>query len=57
MVIMQTEDAKKRRDYLQKHGLAKVIFTHDHDDVISTQYHPKGIKGTPLSPAAQCHIY
>jgi hypothetical protein len=49
MVIMQTEDAKKRREYLQKHGLVRVIFTHDHDDVVCTQYHPKGIKGTPIA--------
>lgn len=48
MIIMQTEDAKKRRDYLEKQGLAKVIFTHDHDDVVCTQYHPKGIKGMSL---------
>jgi hypothetical protein len=49
MVIMQTENARKRRDYLQKHDLARVIFTHDHDDVACTQYHPKGIKGTPIA--------
>ncbi|KAF2825194.1 hypothetical protein CC86DRAFT_370945 [Ophiobolus disseminans] len=45
MAIMQTEDAKKRREYLEKQGLAKVIFKHDHGDVVCTQYHPKGVKG------------
>jgi hypothetical protein len=45
MIIMQTEDAKKRRDYIEARGLAKVIFKHDHSDVVCTQYHPKGIKG------------
>jgi hypothetical protein len=45
MVIMQTEDAKTRREYLKKQGLAEVIFTHDDGDVVCTQYHPKGIKG------------
>lgn len=51
MVIMQTDDAVQRRDHVEKHNLAKVIFTHDHDDVACTQYHPKGIKGT------ECAIY
>jgi hypothetical protein len=46
MIIMQTEDAKTRREYLQKKGMARVIFTHDHGDVACTQYHPKGIQGT-----------
>ena len=48
MVIMQTEDAKKRREYLEKESLARVIFTHDHGDVVCTQYHPRGIKGMSL---------
>jgi hypothetical protein len=45
MIIMQTEDAKTRREYLKKQGMARVIFTHDYGDVVCTQYHPKGIKG------------
>ena len=45
MIIMQTEDAKTRREHLEMARLAKVIFKHDHDDVVFTQYHPKGIKG------------
>ncbi|KAF2027129.1 hypothetical protein EK21DRAFT_72706 [Setomelanomma holmii] len=45
MIIMQTEDAKKRREYIEAEGLSKVTWSHDHDDVVCTQYHPKGIKG------------
>ncbi|KAH7397203.1 hypothetical protein BKA66DRAFT_508985 [Pyrenochaeta sp. MPI-SDFR-AT-0127] len=45
MIIMQTEDAKKRREYIEAAGLAKVIFGHEHDDAVCVQYHPKGIKG------------
>jgi hypothetical protein len=45
MIIMHTEDAKKRRDHIEEKELAKVIFTHEHDDVVCVQYHPKGIKG------------
>lgn len=51
MIIMQTEDAKKRRDHIEAEGLAKVIFSQEHDDIILVQYHPKGIKGVfaPMS--------
>jgi thiamine monophosphate synthase len=45
MIIMQTEDAKKRRDYIKSKGLAKVIFEHEHGGAMCVQYHPKGIKG------------
>lgn len=45
MIIMQTADAKKRREYIEAKGLGKVIFEHVHDDVVCVQYHPKGIKG------------
>jgi hypothetical protein len=45
MIIMQTEDAKARRTYLESKGLARVIFTHETEDSICVQYHPKGIKG------------
>jgi hypothetical protein len=45
MIIMQTEDAKKRREHIKSKGLAKVIFGHEHGDVVCVQYHPKGIKG------------
>ena len=45
MVIIQTEDAKKRREYIEAKGLLKVIFTHEHGDAACVQYHPKGIKG------------
>lgn len=51
MIIMQTENAKKRRDHIEAKGLAKVILSQEHDDVVFVQYHPKGIKGmvTPVS--------
>jgi hypothetical protein len=45
MIIMQTEDAKKRREHIEAEGLAKVITSQEHDDVVFVQYHPKGIKG------------
>jgi hypothetical protein len=45
MIIMQTEDAKKRREYIEEKELAKVIFKHDYNDVVCVQYHPRGIKG------------
>ena len=46
MIIMQTEDAKKRREYIEAKKLAKVIFEHEYTDSVCIQYHPKGIKGT-----------
>lgn len=49
MIIMQTEDAKKRRENIEANGLAKVIYDYDHGDTVCVQYHPKGIKGA-LSP-------
>ena len=46
MVIMQTVDAKARRDLIESKGLGKVIWTMEHgDDVVAVQYHPKGVKG------------
>jgi hypothetical protein len=45
MIIMQTMDADKRRSSIESNGLAKVIYSHDHDDVVCIQYHPKGIPG------------
>ncbi|RMZ68323.1 hypothetical protein GMOD_00009931 [Pyrenophora seminiperda CCB06] len=45
MIIMQTEDAKKRRKYIEQKKLAKVIFEHEFDESVCIQYHPKGIKG------------
>jgi hypothetical protein len=45
MIIMQTEDADKRREYIIKNNLAKVI-TYGKSSVSTiVQYHPKGIKG------------
>ncbi|KAF2275324.1 uncharacterized protein EI97DRAFT_400161 [Westerdykella ornata] len=45
MIIMQTEDARKRREYIESKNLAKVIWSYDHGDSVCVQYHPKGIKG------------
>jgi hypothetical protein len=45
MIIMQTENAKKRRDHIKSKGLAKVIFEHEHGDAVCVQYHPRGIRG------------
>jgi hypothetical protein len=52
MIIMQTSDAVGRREYIQKKGLGKVIFTHETGDSVCVQYHPKGIRGT--SPNRIC---
>jgi hypothetical protein len=45
MIIMQTEDANKRREHIEAKALAKVILRQEHGDVTFVQYHPKGIKG------------
>lgn len=45
MVIMQTEDARQRRDNILANKLSKVIMEYDHGDTVCVQYHPKGIKG------------
>ncbi|KAH8711901.1 hypothetical protein GQ44DRAFT_776447 [Phaeosphaeriaceae sp. PMI808] len=45
MIIMQTEDATRRRRDIETRGLAKVVFEHVNSDVVCVQYHPKGIKG------------
>ena len=45
MIIMQTLDAKARRQHVESNKLAKVIWTHEHDDTVAVQYHPKGIPG------------
>lgn len=45
MIIMQTEDAKKRRDYIEANQLSKVVWGYEHDDVVCNQYHPKGLQG------------
>lgn len=46
MVIMQHPDAEKRnKQYIEKNGYAKVIFSHHDDTHVCYQYHPKGIKG------------
>ncbi|KAK5073587.1 hypothetical protein LTR64_007277 [Lithohypha guttulata] len=45
MIIMQTIDAAARRKAIEAKKLAKVIYGHEHDDVVCVQYHPKGIPG------------
>jgi hypothetical protein len=47
MIIMQTEDAKKRRKYIEEKGLGKVIWGYEKDSegVVCVQYHPRGVKG------------
>ncbi|KAF2998567.1 hypothetical protein E8E13_005776 [Curvularia kusanoi] len=45
MIIMQTDDAKKRRQYIESRGLARVITAQEHSDTVFVQYHPKGVKG------------
>lgn len=46
MIIMQTADANARRQYIERNGLAKVIFSHEMEESVCIQYHPKGIKGS-----------
>ncbi|KAF2432899.1 hypothetical protein EJ08DRAFT_608169 [Tothia fuscella] len=45
MIIMQTLDAAKRRQYILDKGLSKVIWGYDRDGITAAQYHPKGIPG------------
>ena len=47
MIIMQTEDAKKRRDFIEEKGLGRVIWGYEKESegVICAQYHPRGVKG------------
>lgn len=42
---MQTEDAARRRAYIEPKGLGRVIFSHEQDNALCVQYHPKGVKG------------
>lgn len=53
MVIMQTRDAVARRLSIESKRLAKVIYSHEHDDAVCIQYHPKGIKGTGSSTSSR----
>ncbi|KAF2802706.1 uncharacterized protein BDZ99DRAFT_512370 [Mytilinidion resinicola] len=45
MIIMQNEDAAARREYITSNKLGKVILNDEHDDVVTVQYHPSGMKG------------
>lgn len=45
MIIMQTLDAKQRRDFIKAQGFPRIALEHIHDEVVCVQYHPKGIKG------------
>ena len=42
---MQTEDAARRRAYIESKGLGEVIFSYEQDDALCVQCHPKEIKG------------
>ncbi|KAG9187151.1 hypothetical protein G6011_05022 [Alternaria panax] len=55
MIIMQTEDAKKRREHIEAKSLARVIFEHDLEDSVCIQYHPKGIRGG-MMPELDSHV-
>ncbi|XP_014554704.1 hypothetical protein COCVIDRAFT_39450 [Bipolaris victoriae FI3] len=54
MIVMQTGDAKKRREYITANKLASVIVEHEYRDAVCIQYHPKGIKGG-LMPELDSH--
>jgi hypothetical protein len=45
MIIMQTEDAALRRDYILKNKLGRTITDSRSETYQLVQYHPKGIKG------------
>jgi hypothetical protein len=45
MIIMQTEDAKERRQHIETTGRVRAIWGYEHDDITCVQYHPKGIRG------------
>jgi hypothetical protein len=45
MIIMQTEDAKRRREHIEATGRARVIWGYEHEHTTCVQYHPKGIRG------------
>lgn len=45
MIIMQNSDALKSRQRIESKGLAKVVWSHEGESYVGTQYNPKGIKG------------
>jgi hypothetical protein len=45
MIIMQTEDAKKRREHIKTTGRGRVIWGYENEHVTCVMYHPKGIRG------------
>lgn len=55
MVIMQTQDAGARKEYIQTRNLSRVIFDFIDGDAECVQYHPKGIPGTPPHRAQYGH--
>ena len=56
MLIMQTSDAQKRRQYIESKGLARVIWSHEGKDSVAVQYHPKGIRGASEYDISRCRI-
>lgn len=45
MIIMQTEDAKKCREYIEEMASTRVIWSHEGPNFICVQCHPKDILG------------
>jgi len=56
MIIMQTLDANARKEYIERSNLAKVIFSHELEDSICIQYHPKGIAGGVIPELDSHHL-
>ena len=48
MIIMQNDDAVKRRKMIEANGAAKVIYAHESEYAHCIQYHPMGIPGSVM---------
>ena len=57
MIIMQNADAIVQRRLLEEQGLAKVVFSHQYEDSVCVQYHPKGIKGSSTFPISDIFFF
>ncbi|KAF1986854.1 hypothetical protein K402DRAFT_331986 [Aulographum hederae CBS 113979] len=55
MIIMQTVDATKQRNYIESKGLSKVIWSHESNQSVAYQYHPRGIQGG-MMPELDSHF-
>lgn len=56
MIIMQTLDASARRKHIEDNKLCPVIFSHELEDSVCIQYHPKGIKGGMMPELDSHHL-